>query len=314
MPDDLPVIDVSGLRAPDPAARARVADVLGQACREVGFFYATGHDIDAGMLAGVFDASRRFFALDLAAKRELAMSRIGDNRGYVELGGERLDLDAQPDRKESFNIGLELAPGEPRAGEPFRGRNAWPDLPGFRTTMLAYFAACQRLGCLIHRGFSLDLGLAETFFEDKLDSPMATLRLLRYPPPPDAQPRVGADAPGAGTHTDYGNLTILATDGVAGLQVRRRDGAWLDAPHIPGSFVCNIGDCLMRWSNDRYVSTPHRVAVPDRERNSIAFFLDPNLDAPVVPVGLQPGERPLYAPTTGARFLQSRLDPTYSHA
>ncbi len=309
MRDSLPVIDISLLRSPDLDVRRAVAASLGRACREAGFFYVTGHGIPEDTLSAVFDASRQFFQLDIGLKREMAMSRVGANRGYVEVGHERLDLAAAADRKESFNIGLELQADDPEAGRPFRGVNVWPDLPGWRELMLGYYRSCHTLGCLIHQGFSLDLGLPEMFFADKLDAPIATLRLLRYPAAAGADP----DAPGAGTHTDYGNLTILAVDGVAGLQVRRRDGVWLDAPHIPGSFICNIGDCLMRWSNDIYVSTPHRVAVPVWERYSIAFFLDPNPDAPVVPVVLDDGQKAKYPPTTGGQFLQSRLEPTYSH-
>lgn len=305
----LPIIDISGLRSADIAARRSVASGLGRACREVGFFYATGHGVPAERRAHLFQESRRFFALDLEAKRELAMSRIGNNRGYVEIGHERLDLDAPPDHKESFNIGLEFASDDPQASQPFRGLNAWPDLPGWRETMLAFYDTCLGIGQLIHQGFSLDLGLPEMFFHDKLDRPIASLRLLRYPPTPGADPA----APGAGAHTDYGNLTILAVDGVAGLQVRRRDGIWLDAPHIDGAFICNIGDCLMRWSNDVYVSTPHRVAIPAQERYSIAFFLDPNPDAPVAPVVTRDSGAAKYPPTTGGLFLKSRLDPTYAH-
>ena len=312
MSGGLPVIDVSPLRASDPAARRRVAAELGAACREVGFFYATGHGISGPMLRKTFDASRRFFDLDVAVKHGLAMSRVGNNRGYVGIGHERLDLAAPPDRKESFNIGLEFAAGDPELAKPFRGVNAWPDLPGWRGRMLDYYQACLDLGCLIHQGFSLDLGLPEMFFADKLDAPTATLRLLRYPAAPDAAVP-GEQGPGAGEHTDYGNLTLLAIDGVAGLQVRRRDGVWLDAPHVPGAFICNIGDCLMRWSNDVYVSTPHRVAIPSQKRYSIAFFLDPNPDAPVVPVGLTQGQIAKYPPTTAGAFLKSRLDPTYGH-
>lgn len=312
MNDSLPVIDVSPLRASDPVMRQEVAALLGTACRETGFFYVTGHGISERRLRETFEASRRFFGLDVALKRELAMSRVGNNRGYVEIGHERLDLAAAPDRKEAFNIGLELAAGDPETARPFRGVNAWPDLPGWRDRMLDYYQACLKLGCLIHQGFSLDLGLPEMFFADKFDAPTATLRLLRYPPAPDAAVS-GPQAPGAGAHTDYGNLTLLAIDGVAGLQVRRRDGVWLDAPYVPGAFICNIGDCLMRWSNDVYVSTPHRVATPEQERYSIAFFLDPNPDAPVVPVGLKEGQVAKYPPTTAGAFLRSRLDPTYSH-
>ena len=304
----LPVIDISHLRSRHESERRTVAASLGQACREVGFFYVTGHGIAEPTMQAMFEASRAFFALPIEDKRQLSIERIGNNRGYVELGLERLDPDAAPDRKEAFNIGLELPPAHPARAQPFRGNNAWPDLPDFRRLMLSYYEACLSLGTLIHRGLALDLDLPEHFFDSALDLPMATLRLLHYPPvTPDIS------GPGAGTHTDYGNLTILAVDGVAGLQVQRRDGAWLEAPQIPDSFVCNIGDCLMRWSNDVYVSTPHRVGLPTRERTSIAFFLDPNPDAAVVPVLTHAGMVARYPATTGADFLKSRLDATYGH-
>ncbi|MDB5819138.1 MAG: isopenicillin synthase family oxygenase, partial [Rhizobacter sp.] len=119
---------------------------------------------------------------------------------------------------------------------------------------------------------------------------------------------------GAGVHTDYGNVTLLATDGVAGLQVRRRGGGWIDAPAVPGAFICNIGDCLMRWTNDVYVSTPHRVLQPVAERYSIALFVDPNPDARVaaIPSCVPAGEPPKYVPISAVDYLQSRFDSTYA--
>ena len=141
--------------------------------------------------------------------------------------------------------------------------------------MLAYFDACSALAHSIHRAFARDLGLPLDFFVDKLDRPMATLRLLHYPATPPGEI-------GAGEHTDYGNITLLATDDVGGLEVRTRSGDWIVAPPMPGAFVVNIGDCLMRWTNDVYVSTPHRVVNRSgRERYSIAFFFDPNPEARV---------------------------------
>lgn len=114
---------------------------------------------------------------------------------------------------------------------------------------------------------------------------------------------------GAGAHTDYGALTLLMTDGAPGLQVRPRGGDWLDVPHVPGAFIVNIGDCLMRWTNDIYVSTPHRVLPPPRARQSVAFFLDPNPDAVIAAL---PGTgAPKYPSVTGAEYLRSRLDATY---
>ncbi len=301
-----PVIDISGLASPLLADRKAVAAKIGDACRAPGFFYVTGHDIDAELLAAMFAASKQFFGQSLEAKRAMARTHGADNRGYVER--ERLDLGAAPDRKEAFNIGLELADDDPDRIRYGRGENAWPDLPGWRQLMLDYYNRCWSLGLLLHRAFSLDLGIAEEYFEDKLDRPLATLRLLHYPGRAADQDL----GPGAGAHTDYGNLTLLIGDGVDGLQIRPRGGNWTDAPHVPGAFICNIGDCLMRWSNDTYVSTPHRVQVPERDRYSIAFFLDPNPDAVVEPIIGRFAEAPKYPAITGLAYLESRLNPTYA--
>lgn len=310
---EIPIIDLSGLRSADPTARQAVAAELGDACRHVGFFYVTGHGIAPAIASGIFAAARDLFALPGDAKEALSIKRSAHNRGYVGVAAERLDEAASPDHKEAFNIGLELPPDDPEllAGKPFRGVNLWPDMPGWRERVLAYYDACMALQLDIHRGFALDLGLPEEFFADKMDRPIATLRLLHYPA---GRPVDGADI-GAGQHTDYGNVTILATDGVAGLQVRRRDGVWLDAPHVDGAFVCNIGDCLMRWTNDVYVSTPHRVLRPRQERYSVAFFADANPDAlvEVLPGCVAAGEAPRYAPILCGDYLTARLTATYDH-
>lgn len=309
----LPIIDLSGLSSAALADRRAVATKLGAACRDVGFFYVTNHGIADDIAKGIFTAAHTLFALPAQEKEKLSIKRSPHNRGYVGVAGERLDTKASPDQKEAFNIGYELAADDPEvlAGKPFRGVNLWPDIAGWREQVLAYYDACMTLQLTIHRGFALDLGLAEDFFADKMDRPIATLRLLHYP---QGEAREGAEI-GAGQHTDYGNVTILATDGVAGLQVRRRDGIWLDAPHIDGAFVCNIGDCLMRWTNDVYVSTPHRVQRPKAERYSVAFFADANPDAIVetLPTCLAPGETPRYPPIRCADYLRERLTATYDH-
>jgi isopenicillin N synthase-like dioxygenase len=312
----LPLIDVSGLASNELSARACVAALLGHACREIGFFYVVSHGVAESTRAAMFAAAREFFALPVAAKEQYSIKRSPHNRGYIALEGERLDeAAARADYKEAFNVGLELPADHPEvlAGKPFRGVNLWPALPHWRDTVLAYYNACWALGRRLHHGFALDLGIAEDFFEDKLDAPLAMVRMLHYPPQPQSQDR--APDSGAGMHTDYGNLTILATDGIAGLQVRTRSGAWLDAPHIPGAFVCNIGDCLMRWTNDVYLSTPHRVAIPVQDRYSVAFFLDPNPDArvEVLQACIAPGAASKYPPTTGAEYLRERLTATYDH-
>ena len=307
MPHALPIVDLSSPHENDQASLARIVTDVGAACRDVGFFYAVNHGVDAGLIAEAFAQSRRFFALPVAEKQALAIEEIGGNRGYSGLMHEALDPGRGPDMKEAFNVGLELAPDDPElmAGKPFRARNAWPNLPHFRKTLLAYYAACAALGARLHRAFAQDLGLGPDFFADKFDRPMATLRLLRYPTPQEGL-RIGA-----GAHTDYGNLTLLATDDVGGLEVRTRAGQWMAAPFVSGAFVVNIGDCLMRWTNDVYVSTPHRVVNRSaKERYSIAFFYDPNPDAMVetIPACVPHGERSRYPPILAADYLKQRLD------
>jgi isopenicillin N synthase-like dioxygenase len=311
----IPVIDIGALLAGDAAGTREIAGRIGRACRDIGFFYITGHGIPAETVAQLFDTAAAFFSAPAAVKQAAGFTGPAGNRGYIKLGGERLDPDTPPDIKEAFNIGLELAPDDPEllAGKPFRARNVWPATAGFERTMLDYFDRAWALGRLLHRAFALDLGLDPLFFEDKFDKPMATLRLLHYPPMATA-PANGQM--GAGIHTDYGNVTLLATDAVGGLMVQTRSGQWLDAPVVPGAFVCNIGDCLMRWTNDVYVSTPHKVVSPhNRDRYSVAFFLDPDPDAVVacLPGCAGAGRPAKYPPVTASDFLKSRLEPTYAH-
>ena len=309
MQDTLPIIDLGPSGQGEGASLTRIAAEVGAACRDVGFFYVVNHGVSPELVARAFAQSHAFFALPVADKRELAIQTIGGNRGYSGLLHEALDPLRGPDMKEAFNVGLELAADDPEflSGKPFRSLNAWPGVPGFRETLLSYYDACAGLGSRLHRAFARDLGLSGDFFDDKFDRPMATLRLLHYPAPP----RGSDPQTGAGAHTDYGALTLLATDDVGGLEVRTRAGEWIEAPVVPGAFIVNIGDCLMRWTNDVYVSTPHRVVNRSaRERYSIAFFYDPNPDAMVetIPSCVGEGEAARYAPILAADYLTMRLD------
>lgn len=298
---EIPLLDARRM-SEDPAGFARD---LGRAARGSGFFLLAHHDVPQNLIDGVLAQGDAFFALPHDAKARIAIDP--GNRGWAWEGSEKLDPDSgQVDRKEAFNMGLDLAADDPRilAGEPFRGVNRWPDLPGFAETLRAYFDAVHGLGQRVMQAVARDLDLPPDHFESAFDAPMATLRLLSYPA---GSPEDGI---GAGAHTDYGALTFLLTDGVPGLQVRPRGQSdWIDVPDVAGAYVINIGDCLMRWSNDTYVSTPHRVLPPPRPRRSIAFFLDPN---PEAMVSCLPGlGEAKYPPISGADYLRSRLEATY---
>src|ERR1700710_141086 len=181
--NSIPAIDIGPLVKGSPEEASAAVKALGAACREVGFFYVSGHNVPRALIANVFEMSAVFFAAPVAIREAAAFSGAGGNRGYIRLGGETLDPGKPADVKEAFNIGLELAPDDPELlpRAPFRAANLWPQLPGFRGTMLEYFNRLWRLGRDLHRGFALDLGLDRDFFESRLDRPNATLRLLHYP-------------------------------------------------------------------------------------------------------------------------------------
>ena len=314
---DIAVIDVSALSDPGTHAHDRAAAEIGAACRDIGFFYVAGHGIPPRVLADMFAAAKRFFAQEDQVKAALSIEKSRHNRGYVAHRGEQLKASRPADLKEAFNIGLELAPDDPDlvADVPFRGPNQWPDaLPGWREQMLDYYDRMLGLADRLHRAFALDLGADESFFAPFMVRPLAVLRLLHYPPVAVPDTSDGA-AIGAGAHSDYGMLTLLLQQSVGGLQVKRRDGNWVDAPVVPNTFICNIGDMLMRWSNDVYVSTPHRVINhPSQDRYSIAMFCDPAPDAPVacLPSCCTETAPARYEPTTSGAYLTSRLDATYA--
>ncbi len=282
-----------------------VAD-LGRAVRDTGFFLLSNASIPAKLRAEVLAQADAVFSLPEPEKQALSILNTPHFRGWAKPGDESLDeTQAAVDTKQTFNIGYELAPDDPRLGEAFRGLNQWPDLPGFRETMLAYYDAAQAQGTALLSMLARDLDLAPAHFDPLFSEPLSALRLLHYPPATGAAGEIGA-----GAHTDYGAITLLMTDGEPGLQVRPRGGDWTDVPHVPGAYVVNIGDCLMRWTNDIYVSTPHRVLPPRRQRRSVAFFVEANPDARVAAL---PGTgEPKYPPILAAEYLRSRLDATYA--
>lgn len=282
MSSSLPVIDMAPLFAGDRTERATVAAAIGSACRDCGFFYVTGHGISPAVITGLDRAARAFFALPEGEKHAIAMARGGRAwRGYFPVGGELTS--GNPDQKEGIYFGSELGPSDPRvrAGIPLHGANLFPlRPPELRHGVLDYIAATTATAHALMQGIAVSLGLEPSYFYDHYtNNPTILFRIFHYPP-------VAASSPdwGVGEHTDYGLLTLLAQDANGGLQVKTRSG-WIEAPPIPGTLVCNIGDMLDRLTGGLYCSTPHRAKnISGRGRLSFPFFFDPDFDAEVRPL------------------------------
>jgi isopenicillin N synthase-like dioxygenase len=314
----IPLIDFAPFLHGDTAARAAIARQIGEACRHIGFFYVVNHGVDPALTDRAFAEAARFFALPTAEKAKIAIERSACHRGYFQVGGENLDPAKQKaagDLKEGVKIGRDLAPTHPLvvAQTPLHGPNQWPDLPGWRAVMEAYYAAMETLGRELLHAFALALDIPETYFDHWLSAPMTTLGPLHYPPQTG---HITEAQIGAGAHTDYGCLTILAQDRNGGLQVRNAAGVWVAAPPVPGSFVVNIGDMMERWTNGVFTSTLHRVInISGRERYSIPFFFDPDFDAEVVCLDtcLAPGGTPKFPPTTAGQHLLDMINASFAY-
>ncbi len=318
---DVPIIDVAPFRSADPVARAAVARQVEAACRDIGFLVLTGHGISHVLMKRVDDTSRAFFHQPVAAKEALRRPKDDQVRGYSGVGNEGLSYSlgkkTPGDLKESFSIGPIDPPDDPYYNGPAAGPhfapNLWPPIPDFRDSWSEYFLAMESLAADLMAMFALGLGLDEHYFADKIDRHISMFRVLNYPsqaePPEEGQQRAGA-------HSDYGSLTIVRIeDRPGGLQVFNKAGAWVDVPFVPHSFVVNIGDLMAQWTNDRWVSTLHRVVNPpralaaDSERQSLVFFHQPNYDAMVspLPTCIEPGAPPRYAPISSGDHLRNKF-------
>ena len=314
--EEIPVIDLEPMFSGDAAAKAALAATLRKACTESGFLYIRNHHVPQGVIDATFAAAHDYFALDEAAKMANHVSRSRNNRGYAALLEENTDPTARGDLHESYDIALEVPADDPdvRAGKVLYGPNQWPEgEPAFRTALERYHDEMCRLGGQLLHAFALALDLPEDYFDAKVDKPLATLRVLHYPPQVG---EVDDRQIGIGAHSDYECFTILAQDEIPALQVLNAQGEWIAANPIPGCFVVNIGDQMARWTNDLFASTIHRaINRSGRERYSIPFFFGPNYDTVVEALpSCVTDERPAkYPPIASGDYINGRFAETFAH-
>jgi len=315
---DIPIIDLTPYFEGDQNDKRKVAADMNRACEGIGFFIITGHGVDPKLCRKVNAVSREFF--DLPVEEKLIIGQTSDeaNRGYEALGTEVLSATigkmTPPDLKESFSLGPINVPNDPYyhsgAAAPHYADNMWPERPvGFRKIIEDYVKVMEKLARDLHRLAAIAFNLPEDFFEPKLDKPFYILRALNYPNQLD---NPDTEQLRAGEHSDYDNLTIcMIEDRPGGLQARNIEGIWINVPGVRDAFVVNIGDLMMRWTNDRWKSTRHRVVNPPRDlafdsrRISMCFFAEPNYDAVIecLPTCHGTGEPIKYLPITAGDYM-----------
>lgn len=320
----VPVIDLSPVHSGNATALQALARSVDRANREIGFLVVVGHGVDPQLIAEMDAVTRAFFELPMEQKLALRSEDPGTSRGYMPPRSRALarsiGQSTPPDLVEFLAMGQPDVPDDryhspERAGINFRP-NRWPAEPAqLQAVWTAYYRRMEQLADDLIGVFALALGLPRDWFGPSVDRHCSNLFANHYPPvevaPEPGQLRLGP-------HTDYGSLTLLYQDASpGGLQVHS-GGHWVDAPHLPGSYIVNIGDLMARWTNDRWVSTLHRVSVPagghpSGSRLSIPFFHQPNYDAVIeaIPTCLVPGRAPKYPAITSGRNMEDKTRSSF---
>jgi isopenicillin N synthase-like dioxygenase len=301
--DGVPVIDMS-------ASDETVAQELLNAFQTIGFATLINHSVESTTIQQAFRQSRHFFQLPTLTKLGYKFQGYESNRGYIGIGCESHEH-AQPDKKETFDIGNE-------ADEAYS--NKWPLDDEFKTTMTRYFDAFDALHLKIMKLLAAVMKLDDVnYFVERCNERHENLRLLHYPALPRPQDQDQEIVRGA-VHTDFGTLTLLTQDSVGGLRAQRLDGQWVHVSPVDNSIVVNVGDMLQRWSNDSLRATPHQVVELSSnddgtmfpERLSIAFFCNANKNVMLDCLQQCQSEAPKYSPIKAHDYLIRRLSETIS--
>jgi isopenicillin N synthase-like dioxygenase len=323
--DSIPVVNLEGSFSPDRKERENVAWEIHKACRETGFFYVSGHRIDKELVERQFSWARRLFSLPLDEKLLLDMHNSPTAGGYEPIGGQVLDSQdetapaAPPDLKESYYWNSNLPDDHPLviAKTYGFGHNQWPaQWPEFRQQMIAYESAMWSFADRLMAMIALSLELAEDTFLPSHQTPAKAIRLVHYPPQAAA---ASFNQLGAGAHTDWGGITLLAQDDVGGLEVQNVAGEWIAARPIPDTFVINLGDLMARWTNGLYRSNMHRVKNTDtlrRDRYSIPFFYgpDPQTRIACLATCTSTDNPPRFQPCTATEHMREMFQRSYGYA
>jgi len=315
----IPVIDFGPAFRGEPDGLAAVVAKVRHACEHVGFFYMAGHSVAQAIIDGAFEAAREFHAMPLEDKMRLKINE--NNIGYLPVNqsmqrASTVHKNSRPNYNESFFISHDRSADHPDvvAGKPLRGRNQWPEgHERMRIAMLRYFKSLEDVGermlPVLARSLDMPAGYFAPFFANEAH---VNLRFLHYPPQDTQDDEQFGQAP----HTDNSFITILAREEVPGLAVRLPSGEWLAPPVIPGTFLVNLGNMMKRWSNDRFLSTPHGVLNDSAmDRYSIAFFYSPNPACTIecLPSCTGPGNPARYPPAVYGNLILDFFNANYFH-
>lgn len=305
----VPTVDLSQYVHGNAEQKAAFVHDLAKAFHEVGFVAVANHGVPKSLVEGFFNASKAFFALPEAVKKQYELSGMAGQRGYTSFGKEHAKQSKVADLKEFFQIGQEVAPDHPKKDE-------YPDNPDvaemmdFVETGRQLYRAFEEAGNHLLEAIAIHLNLGKDYFREKVKDGNSILRSIHYPPITEEP----ASAIRAEQHEDINLITLLVGASAGGLELLNSEGRWIPVMPEKDEFVINVGDMLQRLTNNYLKSTTHRVVNPPREewhlpRLSIPFFLHPvsDMDLSCLPSCITPDNPLHYAPITAGAYLDERL-------
>jgi len=313
--DIVPTIDLSPLLDGSDEGVKNVAQQFLN-MTHIGFCYVTNHGVPQEVVADVFEMDEKFHALPMEEKLKIEINK--NHRGYIKnkqstLYTSTVDVVRKPNQNESLLIVNEVSEEDIKQGLPLAGPNQWPNIPGFREKVDIFRTAMYAMARKVVQALSVSLGLPRDYLDEHFVKGTNFTRLLKYPVVPEP---IEGDVFGAAPHTDYGFMTFVIQRDVGGLQVKGKDGVWIDIPPKPGHFVLNVGDILEKWSNGIYPATPHRVLpMLEKERYVLVYFFDPFVNTKVSPLSTCISEeRPKkYDEVLYIDYMMHRLTTNYAH-
>ena len=291
----IPLLNAADFLQGDEQGRAQFAADLRAAFEQYGFITLENHGLDESLIESAYGQAEQFFALPTSVKTATSIPGVGGNFGYTPFGQEHAKDETRADLKEFYHF-----------AQRHYDQPTCPQQPGFVEKGHALYSALEELAGSLLQAVALSLELNGDYFESHVQGGNSILRVLHYPPAPDAPD----DAPRAGSHEDINLITLLVGSSADGLEVLDRDGDWIPVRAHSKHLTVNVGDMLQNLTGGTLRSTTHRVVLPAGDgrktsRFSLPFFLHPKGEMPLDPIM---GDRGAYPCWSARAFLDHRLN------
>ena len=320
--EEIPIVDVGGYLNGDLGAREQLAIDLRAIQESLGFFIIVNHGVSQDLIDSSFEQVARLFALPLKTKMkyQVGYHHIGyiPDRAMVtrphDVKISELHKNDKKDVNEGWAFMRDRLPDDPKVVANIRHRstNKWPDeLPSFKPILLEYQESMTQLALRMLPAYACALEMPADYFDDKFTLPEFYNRCSWYPPSV-----LETNYLSVGPHADHSSMTYLPLMDVPGLEVMAPSGKWMEVAPLRGGIVVNTGEFMNRWTNGRFIATPHRVVPPKKDRYALTFFFNTNDEtvADPLPTCISPEDQPKYDPVVFHDYQVSYLDGNYNYS